>query len=329
MQLGVPLLRLVDRGGMADDAEYRISSAPREEVSGAQLSKRQRVHSRSAKEATFDSAHRKDYLKGFRKRKTERKQRGAEILKRKAKLEKAEARKERNRQIYGDMQSLLEEWDEEHAADEAQKKKQQQQAVSETAQAEQLEFGSGAAATTVSIEPWTGEDSDDDGVAAAAKEDTEDYGPDGILGHVSAQSLLSSKAKKAAWKPNTIKIGRDGKGKAKLRAQYGEGEDENPDATMSSEITYAGEGEEGDEGRPDWWKKSRSSRPAKSLAKQRRQKYIQGKTKMLKSKSHKIEKRLLKKMGGGSKGRGLKLQKGTAKDGRPRKKGKKGGGKKV
>jgi len=310
---------------MADEAEYRISSLPREEVSGAQLSKRQRVHSRSAKEATFDSAHRKDYLKGFRKRKTERKQRGAEIVKRKAKLAKTEARKERNRQIYGDMQSLLEEWDDEHAADEA---KKQQQAVSETAQAEQLEFGSGAAATTVSIEPWTGEDSDEDGVAAT-EEDTEDYGPNGIMGHVSAQSLLSSKAKKAAWKPNTIKIGRDGKGKAKLRTQFGEGEDENLDATMSSEITYAGEGEEGDEGRPDWWKKSRSSRPAKSLAKQRRQKYIQGKNKLLKSKSHKIEKKLLKKMGGGSKGRGLKLQKGTGKDGRPTKKGKKGGGKKV
>lgn len=310
---------------MADEAEYRISSLPREEVSGAQLSKRQRVHSRSAKEATFDSAHRKDYLKGFRKRKTERKQRGAEIVKRKAKLAKTEARKERNRQIYGDMQSLLEEWDDEHAADEA---KKQQQAVSETAQAEQLEFGSGAAATTVSIEPWTGEDSDEDGVAAT-EEDTDDYGPNGIMGHVSAQSLLSSKAKKAAWKPNTIKIGRDGKGKAKLRTQFGEGEDENLDATMSSEITYAGEGEEGDEGRPDWWKKSRSSRPAKSLAKQRRQKYIQGKNKLLKSKSHKIEKKLLKKMGGGSKGRGLKLQKGTGKDGRPTKKGKKGGGKKV
>jgi hypothetical protein len=310
---------------MADEAEYRISSLPREEVSGAQLSKRQRVHSRSAKEATFDSAHRKDYLKGFRKRKTERKQRGAEIVKHKAKLAKTEARKERNRQIYGDMQSLLEEWDDEHAADEA---KKQQQAVSETAQAEQLEFGSGAAATTVSIEPWTGEDSDEDGVAAT-EEDTEDYGPNGIMGHVSAQSLLSSKAKKAAWKPNTIKIGRDGKGKAKLRTQFGEGEDENLDATMSSEITYAGEGEEGDEGRPDWWKKSRSSRPAKSLAKQRRQKYIQGKNKLLKSKSHKIEKKLLKKMGGGSKGRGLKLQKGTGKDGRPTKKGKKGGGKKV
>ena len=228
---------------MADDAEYRISSTPKEEISGAQLQRRQRVHSRSAKEATFDSAHRKEYLKGFRKRKTERKQRGAEILKRKARLAKTEARKERNKQIYGDMQSLLEEWDEEHAADEA---KKQQQAVSETAQAEQLEFGSGAAATTVSIEPWTGEDSDEDGVVAS-EEDTADYGPDGILGHVSAQSLLSSKAKKAAWKPSTIKIGRDGKGKAKLRAQYGE--DEVIIRTRLCRRRLLREGEEGDEGR--------------------------------------------------------------------------------
>jgi hypothetical protein len=311
---------------MADDADYRISSTPREEVSGARLHMRQRVHSRSAKEASFDSAHRKDYLKGFRKRKTERKQRGAEILKRKAKLAKSEARKERNRLIYGDMQELLEDWDKEHDAEEA---KKQQQASSQTAQAQQLEFGTGAAATTVSIEPWTGEDSDEDGVAAE-EEDTDDYGPAGILGHVSAESLLSSKAKKAAWKPNTIKIGRDGKGKAKLRAQYGERDaDENADVTMSSEITYAGEGEEGDEGRPDWWKQSRSARPAKSLSKQRRQKYIQGKSKALKSKSFKVEKRIMKKMGGGSKGRGLKLLKGTSKSDRPKKKGKKGGGKKV
>ena len=310
---------------MADDAGYRISSTPRDEVSGAQLHKRQRVHSRSAKEATFDSAHRKEFLKGFRKRKTERKQRGAEIVKRKAKLAKSEARKERNRLIYGDMQELLENWDKEHDAEEA---KKQQQASSQTAQAQQLEFGTGAAATTVSIEPWTGEDSDEDD-ATAAEEDT-DYGPAGILAHVSAESLLSSKAKKAAWKPNTIKIGRDGKGKAKLRAQYGEHDaDENPDATMSSEITYAGEGEEGDEGRPDWWKKSRSARPAKSLSKQRRQKYIQGKSKVLKSKSFKVEKRIMKKMGGGSKGRGLKLLKGTSKSDRPKKKGKKGGGRKV
>lgn len=315
-----------------EDGQYRISSTPKEEVSGAQLQRRQRVHSRSAKEATFDSAHRKEYLKGFRKRKTERKQRGAEILKHKERIAKSEARKERNRQIYGDMQSLLEDWDKEHDADVTRK---QEQASSQTAQAEQLEFGTGAAATTVSIEPWTGEESDEENVAAA-EEDTEDYGPAGILGHVSAQSLLSSKAKKAAWKPNTIKIGRDGKGKAKLRKQYGDGGEveegdveANSQATMSSEITYAGEGEEGDEGRPDWWKKSRAHRPAKSLSKQRRQKYIQGKNKVLKSKSFKADKIMLKKMGGGKRGRGQKLLKGTSKDGRPKKKGKKGGGKKV
>jgi hypothetical protein len=312
---------------MADDAQFRISSTPSEEISGAKLHKKQRVHSRSAKEASFDSAHRREYLKGFRKRKTERKKQGAELAKHKEKLAKTEAKKQRNKQIYGDMRTLLDDWDEEHDAEETKKR---ERASSQTAQAEQLEFGEGAAATTVSIEPWTGEDSDEDS-GGAAEADTDDYGSAGILGHASVESLLSSKAKKGAWKPNTIKIGRDGKGKAKLREQWGDKEgnvEVDAATTMSSEITYAGEGEE-DDNRPDWWKKSRSGRPAVSLARQKRQKYIQGKMKTLKSKSFKAEKKMLKKMGGGSKGRGLKLLKGTSKSDRPNKKGKKGGGKKA
>ena len=306
---------------MSGQEQYRVSDRPDEEVSGAQLHMKQRIHSRNAQEATFDSAHRKDYLKGFRKRKTERKQLGKKIALHKDKLAKTEAKKQRNQAIYGAARDFLEEWDQEHESDE----KAKAASVSETAEADVLEFGEGDAATTVSIEPWTGEDSDDDsGGGGGAEEDTDDYGSAGILTHASTEMLLSSKAKKAAWKPNSIKIGHDGKGKAKLRQQWGDktGNVEDDEHTkLLSAITYADEGTKEDD-RPDWWKKSRSNRPAVSLGKQKRQKFIQSKNTLKKSNAFKMEKKMIKKMGGGKRGRGLKLMKGTASDGGSRGKGK-------
>jgi len=308
---------------MGDD-EYRIASQP-SELTGPQLAKRQRVHSRSSQVASFDSRHRKDYLKGFRKRKTERKQKGRELLKHKERLAKTAAKKQRNKALYGDMSALLEEWDKEHEDD---AKKEAAVASSQTAQAEQLEFGEGASATTVSIEPWDGEEDDEGGAETdEVGADADEFSAANILGQASASGLLSSKAKKDAWKPNTIKV----KGKARPRQQWGDAEgnvEDEQSTTMSSEL-QVGDGDDGK--RPDWWKKSRSERPAVSLSRQKRQKYIQGKRKHLKSKSAKLQKKLIKRAGGGKRGRGLKLYKSQSggKDGKPKRKGKKGGGRKV
>ena len=76
--------------------------------------------------------------------------------------------------------------------------------------------------------------------------------------------------------------------------------------------------------------KARADRTFESQE-QKRQKYIQGKRKHLKSKSAKLQKKLIKRAGGGKRGRGLKLYKSQSggKDGKPKRKGKKGGGRKV
>jgi hypothetical protein len=331
----VPQLAQPSKKRGRSEEDFRIKEFDNSEVRpGVLLPKKTRVHSRKSAEATFDSDARKAYLTGFRKRKQERKKKGKALVESKARAMKTSLKKERNKNLYGDLAKMHEQWDEE-AAEEV--KAAADAAVSVTAVSEQRTFGEGEGAVSVSIEPWTGEESMSGtaaGAAAHAEEDEDGgggrggapswgggLGPADLLQGDSAMlasALVTSKAKRAGWKPNTIKRSMGDKSNWLDRRQAWQVE---PAFKGTAKLWHSGGGDGEIEGevdpalvttedgqKPSWWANTRSNRAPPSMAKQHKQKWFQNKQAKMKGKTARRERRQIKKDGGGSRARGLKGQ---------------------
>lgn len=272
-------------------AQFRIADQPRVE-SAPQLPKKVKVHSRKAAEASFDRGTRKDYITGFRKRRLERQKKGKELLVEKDKASRRALKKSRDKRLFGDLAGA---WDKEA---EAEAEKQKSLAASETAEAEVLQFGEGASASVVSIEPWA--DNDDsfgisenklDGLGSA--DILKGIGKRGSTAGISM--IVTSKAKRDMWKPN----------KANGLAQGYKKRD-----AFGDDLEREEAGKDGEEV-PEWKLHTRAHRPPPSMSRQNKQQWFQRQSIKLKSTAYKKEKRLIKRTGGGSYSKGLVMKHGT------------------
>ena len=125
--------------------------------------------------------------------------------------------------------------------------------------------------------------------------------------------LITSKAKRKGWKPNTIKQRNGDKSNWLGRKQAWEDDDTRERRgtakllkEMEAKDDLLGDAAATEGARPSWWATTRSNRPPPSMAKQKRQKFYQSKQLKLKSKAVKKARREIKKAGGGSRARGLK-----------------------
>jgi hypothetical protein len=268
------------------DAAFKIKNLPNEELR-PQLPKKTRIHTRKATEASFNRDSRRDYLTGFRKRKQERQKLGKEREILKAKAEKTNLKKERNKRIYGDMAAVAQEWDTELAEE----KVLQSLATSETVESAVMEFGEGDSTTVVSIEPFGADEdeqriSEDKFAGLGSADILRGVGHRGSTAGVSG--LITSKQKRDSWKPNSLSskylkhAKGDDRGGFKMRNPFGD----------EIKIRKNEKGEEVEQ-EPEWKKHTRSKRPPPSMGKQNRQKWIQGQQLKRKSKTFKVRPLLL------------------------------------